>query len=730
MVVFFAWLQSYSIGDTKGKMVRSALRNLFSRKACLACFVILLLFFVFPAQDQAFAYIGPGAGFAVLSSFLMIFVAFLLAIINLVSWPLRYFWRLLRGKNAYKKARVKRVVILGLDGLDHQLTEQFMAEGKLPNFQKLRNEGRFAPLATTFPSISPVAWSSFQTGTNPGKHNIFDFLTPEWKTYLPRLSSAQIGNVSRYLSIGKYRIPLGKPSLKLLRRSVPFWNILSERGIFTNIIRVPITFPPQKNKGLLLSAMCVPDLRGTQGSFTHFTSKDEVSNHTGGTHLVAKKKHDLFLGSLPGPPNPMVKDHPTITLPFVISPDGKSAEATLQIDGEKIPLHIGQYSEWVPLTFKTGTGVKISGICKFLLKRIEPELDLYVTPINIDPEKPALPISYPAVYAPYLAKKLGRFATLGLAEDTWALNERVIDEGQFLRQTWDIHVERERMFFDALHNLDKGLLTIVFDSTDRIQHTFIRYLHPDHPANRGRDIFQHQNAIEHLYQECDALIGKVLAKIDANTVLIVMSDHGFKPFKRGINLNRWLLDNGYLTLKEGGKGGEWFEGLDWSRTKAYALGLAGIFLNKKGREGKGIVASDQVSALKREITAKLQKLHDPVRNEMAINAVYDSASVMHGPYLANAPDLIVGYKPGYRASWASVTGTVMEDVFTDNTKAWSGDHCMDPKTVPGIFFCNKKVADNELSIMDIAPTVLDLFGVAVPPHVDGKVLKMDVEKKK
>lgn len=693
----------------------------------LIFFVVLV---VFPTHDQALAYVGPGAGFAVLSSFLMIFIAFLLAIINLISWPLRYFWRLLRGKNAYKKARVKRVIILGLDGLDHQLTEQFMAEGKLPNFQKLRNEGRFAPLATTFPSISPVAWSSFQTGTNPGKHNVFDFLTPEWKAYLPKLSSAQIGNVQRHLSIGKYRIPLGKPSLKILRRSVPFWNILSEKGIFTNIIRVPITFPPEKTTGLLLSAMGVPDLRGTQGSFTHITSKEDTSNLTGGTHLLAKRVYGRFHGSLPGPPNPMVKDHPTISLPFIISSNGKMAEATLELCGAKIPLHLGQYTDWVPLTFKTGIGVKISGICRFLLKSLEPQLDLYVTPINIDPEKPALPISYPAVYAPYLAKKLGRFATLGLAEDTWALNERVIDEGQFLRQTWDIHAERERMFFDALQNLDRGLLTIVFDSTDRIQHTFTRYLHPDHPANQGRDVFQHQNAIEHLYQECDVLLGKVLAKIDAATVLIVMSDHGFKAFKRGINLNRWLLENGYLTLKESGQGGEWFQGVDWSRTKAYALGLAGIFLNKKGREGKGIVSADQVAQLKSEIAENLQKLRDPLRKEMAINAVYDSASVMHGPYLSNAPDLIVGYKPGYRASWASVTGTVMENIFSDNIKAWSGDHCIDPKTVPGIFFCNKKVADDELSIMDIAPTVLDLFGVAVPAHIDGKVLKMDVEKKK
>src|SRR3990172_1730381 len=225
--------------------------------------LLLSLFFIlalFPLADRAFAYIGPGAGFAVLSSFFMLFVAFFLAIVHLISWPLRYLWKRPRGKNAYKNAKVKRVIILGLDGLDPELTGGFMSQGELPNFKRLREQGHFAPLATTFPSISPVAWASFQTGTNPGKHNIFDFLTPHWKSYLPELSSALIGNVARVIHLGKYEIPVGKPALKLLRRSVAFWNILADKGIFANILRVPITFPPEKSKALVLSAMCVPEI--------------------------------------------------------------------------------------------------------------------------------------------------------------------------------------------------------------------------------------------------------------------------------------------------------------------------------------------------------------------------------------------------------------------------------------------------------------------------------------
>jgi predicted AlkP superfamily phosphohydrolase/phosphomutase len=331
------------------------------------------------------------------------------------------------------------------------------------------------------------------------------------------------------------------------------------------------------------------------------------------------------------------------------------------------------------------------------------------------------------VYSTYLAKKFGPFATLGLAEDTWALNEKILDEREFLQQVWDIHQERENMFFDALDNLDRGVVACVFDSTDRIQHTFMRYLHDDHPANKDRDRILYKNTIEELYQRCDQLVAKVLDRLDPETVFIIMSDHGFKAFKRGVNINRWLYDHGYLVLKQGATGGEWFEGVDWSKTRAYALGLAGIYLNRKGREGRGIVTAEQVPVLKKELAVKLRGLKDPVRKETAIADIFDSSKVMHGPYLPAAPDLIVGYNPGFRASWSSVTGTVMEDIFTDNTRAWSGDHCIDPRAVPGVFFCNKKVADEQLSIMDIAPTVLDLFGVDRPSYMDGQVLSVRVD---
>src|SRR5919201_7028541 len=225
--------------------------------------LLLTALTVLLAPSPAHAYIGPGAGFALAGSFLAVFAAVCSAVLMLLTWPARLLWRALFGRRAVARSRFKRVVILGLDGLDYTLTERMLAEGKLPHMEALRKQGCFKPLATTLPPISPVAWSSFQTGTNPGKHNIYDFLTPDLTTYQPKLSSVEIRPPRRVLRLGKYRIPLGRADVRLLRKSRPFWNYLGDRGVFSSILRVPITFPPENLRGVLLSAICAPDLRGT-----------------------------------------------------------------------------------------------------------------------------------------------------------------------------------------------------------------------------------------------------------------------------------------------------------------------------------------------------------------------------------------------------------------------------------------------------------------------------------
>jgi predicted AlkP superfamily phosphohydrolase/phosphomutase len=373
-----------------------------------------------------------------------------------------------------------------------------------------------------------------------------------------------------------------------------------------------------------------------------------------------------------------------------------------------------------------GFGREVCGIAKFFPMSLDPDdIKLYLTPINIDPESPALPISSPYIYSIYLSRLMGPYATLGLAEDTWALNERIIDEDAFLKQCYQNHEEREQMFFHELGKVTKGVCCCVFDTTDRIQHMFWRYRDgAGHPALKGLDPNSYTWVLEDLYKKMDEMLGKVLDTIDYDTLLMVISDHGFKSFRRGVNLNTWLHKNGYLTLKEGATGKEdWLQCIDWTKTKAYTLGLSGIFLNIKGRESQGIVdPGKEARKIKQELIDSLTGLMDKERRQKAITSVYDSATVHHGPYSQDGPELIIGYNSGYRASWEAATGIVTDTVCSDNIKSWSGDHCIDPSHVPGVFFCNRPIDREDPGLIDIAPTLLWEFGLKIPPNMEGKPL--------
>ncbi len=678
---------------------------------------------VFPAPVHA--YIGPGAGFALVSSFGVVFVTVAFAIGLLLVYPFRKLWKAMRRKKR-GKPWVRRLLVVGLDGQDPRLTDRFLAEGKLPNFAKLAASGCYRRLATTFPSVSPVAWSSFSTGVHPAKHNIFDFLDRDRRTYLPVLSSTKIGRIDRFLKLGSLRIPLEKPSITLLRKAKPFWTILGEHDVWSTVLRVPITFPPDKFYGAQLSAMSVPDFLGTQGTFLLFTT--HASNEKfkeGGIRipLSANGKPDRFETKIEGPENLMREGSPPLTIPMTIELDRSKGRARVDLDGTPVDLEAHRLSEWVTLTFKVAPGVKATGICRMMITEMGEHFSLYVTPINLDPENPAMPISHPSFYATYLAKKIGPYSTLGLAEDTWALNEGVADDGTFLKLTHDIDDERRAMFFAALDRLRTGALVTVFDATDRIQHMFWRYIEPGHPAARGREHAPHKDAIEELYKRNDELVGTVVAKMKKGDVLFVISDHGFTSFRRGVNLNAWLLANGYLALKDGADGkSEWLRDVDWSKTRAYALGLTGMFLNVEGREAMGTVKPAAAPALKEEIMGKLKALREEEKGAVGVNEAFDTAKLYRGPYLQNAPDLLIGYNHGYRTSWDCASGVVAGPVFEDNVKAWSGDHCVDPREVPGVMFCSHDVTVEDPALMDLAPTALKLFGIEPPAHMDGKPL--------
>jgi predicted AlkP superfamily phosphohydrolase/phosphomutase len=669
------------------------------------------------APGAAHAYIGPGAGFALISSFLTLFIAFFTAFFALLTFPVRVLIRASKRRKSLGRSKVKKVLILGLDGIEPTICERMVDGGEMPNLARLRESGGYRRLGTSTPALSPVAWSTFATGCDSSRHAIYDFLSRDPRTYMPKLSSSEVYGSQRFIRLGPLRIPIGKGGVRMLRKSKSFWKILSEHGVFSSVLRVPITFPVEKINGVMISGMCAPDLRGSQGSFTYFTTSSEADKIGGLIVKLSRNGNGTIESAIPGPASPI--DGKTLTIPLAITPDEARGGATISVDGESFFLEEQTYTPWVHLTFKAAAGVNLSGVVKFYITHLDGDVGLYMTPIHIDPEKPAMPISHPAFYSIYLSKLLGTFGTLGLAEDTWAMNERVLDEKAWLEQAWGFHEEREKMWFHSLDRLRDGLAVIVFDITDRLQHMFFRYLDDDHPANRGKDTTVHKDAIFDMYRRMDELVGRTMEYVDDDTALFVLSDHGFKTFKRGVNLNTWLVENGFMTLKEGAGPGEYLSSVDWERTQAYCIGLGGIYINIKGRERHGIVEPEDVQAVKQKIIDGLTGLRD-ADGAVAMRSMHDVKNEFSGPYRNDGPELIPGFAIGYRDSWDCAKGTITPDVFEDNTKSWSGDHCMDPELVPGILFSNRAIQEENPRLMDLGPTTLDLFGVEIPRYMTGK----------
>ena len=627
------------------------------------------------------AYIGPGAGFALGGSLLTLLLAILANIVSVAAWPFRALWGALRHGRALRRAKIRKLIFIGFDGLDPRLTERWMAEGKLPHLARLRETGGYGRLRTTYPALSPVAWSTFATGVNPAKHNIFDFLNRSIKSYVPELSMAKVT-----ASGSRWR----RPTVESRRRSQSFWTILGRHQIQSTILRVPVTFPAEKFNGRMLSAMSTPDLKGTQGSFSLFSAGGGGAME-GGVRCPLEQRADGLHGWLEGPAG--------LKTPLRVR------GSSLHIQGEAFPLLPHEFTPWIRVRFGTAWG-----IVRFLATRMEPEFTLYASPVQIDPESPALPISHPAAYSVYLAKLFGSFATLGLAEDTWALNEGALGERDFLNQAYSVFEERKAMFADALAKTRRGVAGCVFDTSDRVQHMFFRQM------AEGREEFG--GAIEEMYRRMDAVVGETLRHVDGRTMLLVLSDHGFRAFNRGVNLNAWLREHGYLSVA--GSGGEkYFEGVDWKSTRAYALGLGGLYLNLRGREPEGMVEPGiEARALKAELMRKLTGLKD--NDSIAIANMYDADAIYAGPYLDRAPDLIAGFSDGYRTAWGAAIGRVNGAVFETNDKAWSGDHCVDPPLVPGVLFANRKIEAKDPGLEDLAPTILKMFGVEPPAWMEGK----------
>lgn len=709
-----------------GRSYQNMLKSTMKKNKTLSFLIISFLLIL--CGTPLFSYVGPGAGFAFAGSFFFVFMAFFLAFFYFVTFPIRALINFIKRFKTLKNAKYKRVVVIGFDGMDYNLLNKFIKEGKsFPNFEKIAKKGTFAPLWSTEPPISPVAWSTFSTGVNPGKHNIFDFLCTDRSTYMPKMSGSDIIPPKKTLKIGKHFIPISKPKIELKRKSQSFWKIIGKKGIFSTVLRIPYSFPPEKFYGLMLSGLGTPDLRGSQGSFS-FYSDAQAKDSTvadGILEQLDKIGDDTYIGSIKGPGNPFIKGNPPLLVDFKLMIDKEKKAAVMEIGKETYDLEQGKTLDWIPLEFKAGI-IKISGIVQIVLEDTNP-IKLYISPINIDPEKPSMPITHPKILSVYLSKLLGPYATLGMAEDTWALNERVLSEEGFLRQVYDYQREREDMFFDTFKKFKKGLMVQVFESTDRIQHMFWRYFEDSgSPADTPSKEEHIVNAVYESYKAMDGFLEKLHKKLKDDDLLIIVSDHGFNAVNRDFHLNSWLHKEGFLVLKDGKKfSDKWYADVDWSKSKAYGQGLHGIFLNMKDREKFGIVKKgEEAEKIKDEIKQKLSKLKDKKTGQTVTKSVYKREEIYRGPYVQNAPDVVIGYNVGYRVSPESAVNYVSDKIVSDNTRMWSGDHSFTRKDIPGIFFCNRKINSENPTLADISPTVLSAFGIKPPAFIDGKDLQV------
>ncbi|MCC6316280.1 MAG: alkaline phosphatase family protein [Gemmatimonadaceae bacterium] len=607
-----------------------------------------------------------------------------------------------------------KVVAVGFDGLDPRIVERLLAAGALPAFARLAAQGGLARVATTTPAQTPVAWSSFATGLNPGGHGIFDFLRRDPERYLPDLG------LSRF----EQRSAMLPPAAVNLRSGATIWELASQAGLRSVVLRCPCTFPPAPFRGRLLSGMGVPDLRGGIGTATFLCAGEATPSNE--AEIVRRLERDgsTFRSFLTGPAR---SHNDELVIPLTLTTRG-DADGSVRFDSGTVhALREGAWSEWVPIAFRSGLLTRLRGIVRLLLVRGGNDPELYVSPINYDPASPAFPISEPWSYAGALQDAIGAYATLGMPEDHTGLTNSRFDEATFLAQCDLIMQERLAMLRHELGRGDSDFLYCLFDTPDRVQHMFWRFTEPDHPANAMHGLDPAYRAVidEH-YRSCDAILGEVLDSVDDRTTVMVLSDHGFTSFRRAFHVNSWLADHGWLQFRRGVRRGDetssFFHGVDWSRTRAYATGFGSIYLNVEGREGQGIVPAPDRARVASDLARSICGARDTETDVVAVARAAVRESVYRGSRIDDAPDVILGMANGFRVSWETALGGAPAVLFEHNTRKWAGDHIVSPELVPGVLLMNRPFSHEGATLADCMRSILDLLGVPAPASVEGRSL--------
>jgi predicted AlkP superfamily phosphohydrolase/phosphomutase len=653
-------------------------------------------------------------------------------------------------------AIARRVLVVAFDGLDPRIVESLMGAGRMPNFARLARTGCITRIATSNPPQTPVAFANIISGADPGLHQVFDFIHRDPNPsdmslpVRPYFSTADAARSQRQWTIplGSWQLPLTGSTTELLRRGPAFWDYLVARGIDTQIYYLPSNYPPQDPEGpgrfRMMSGMGTPDLLGSYGEFTLFTPDAPRQGRAvgGGRFTFLSMLGDRGQAELVGPPNFLRQanaDGQVEPLRAVVDVvrDAEHRVAKITISGSTVLLNEGEWSPWIAVDFLTGipggavlgtlgAPTSLRGIVRLFLKQVFPKFELYASPINIDPLAAINPISVPSRLAGDLARRHGRFYTIGIPEDTKALSHGALDEEQFQAQCELSMQERIAHYRQALAEFTSGCLFFYFGATDLLQHMFWRDRDERHPGRVPDEASRFGHVIDDLYAGIDRLVGDAQAALQPGDLLMVLSDHGFTSFRRGFNLNGWLRDNGFLRQSATARAARvarapMFPGVDWSATKAYGLGMNGLYLNLVGRERHGAVRANARRSLLAEIGEKLLEVRD-VDGTPIVAKVKITDEIYPGADPRIAPDLIVGYNDAYRASWDTVLGGVAAEIVEDNMDRWSGEHLIDPDLVPGVLVANRAVTAPQPRICDIAPTILAEFGIKKPGQMTGQNL--------
>jgi len=620
-----------------------------------------------------------------------------------------------------------KVLVLGFDGMDPILLEHFLDQGVMPNFAKfLADGGHLTPFGTSTPPQSPVAWSNFTTGMDSGGHGIFDFIHRDPETLMPFYSASEAKGPMRFWKIGSWKIPRGGGEVQNLRKGVAFWELLSDAGVDATIFKVPANFPPVECEARSLAGMGTPDITGNYGISTLITDNPPVERDLAGGRVVSVYlTNGRCTADLLGPPNTYREGDPVATAEVEITIDEVNRSAWIKAGDSEVVLNEGEWSEWVTVNFPMVPVLEsVSGICRFYLMETSPHLRLYVTPVQIDPIDPEMPISTPPEYSREVAEATGLYYTQGLPDDTNALENAFFTDDGYVQQSDLVLQERLDQLeaeLDRFATLDKGFLFFYFNAPDQVCHMMWRNMDHDSPTYEESD-HRHEFRIRDVYAELDAALGLAIEKAGPEAVIMVMSDHGFAPWNRAFHVNTWLYDNGYLVLEDGRqpRDVDMLLGVDWQRTRAYAIGINGLYINLAGREKRGIVQPGaEQEQLLAELKSELEKVVDPLDGRRAIKTADRSDQVYHGDMISIGPDIVVGYYRGWRGSNESAMGKIPDLQFEDNMLKWSGDHCIAASEVPGILMANRPVLRDNPALLDMAPTILRLFGIEPPPEMVG-----------